>query len=170
MNADTSMLVGATVSVVVPTFRRPEILAETLRALTATDYPPHLLDVVVVDDAAEPATSRVVSAFEEYGRQISVAEKGRSRRRPQPRRAACDGPGSPVCRRRHRPAARFRPAPAQGFGTLCAVRRQRALGVLSRASRSSGPYSLRPVQARDRALGEDRIEKTRLEGPYLSRG
>ena len=78
MNADTFAFEGATVSAVVPTFRRPEILAETLRALTATDYPPDLLDVVVVDDAAEPATTRVVSAFE--GGAVAVRYRSQKRR------------------------------------------------------------------------------------------
>lgn len=52
----------AVVSVVVPTFRRPEILADTLHAVTTLDYPSDLLEVIVVDDAADAATARVVSA------------------------------------------------------------------------------------------------------------
>jgi GT2 family glycosyltransferase len=48
------------VSIVVPTFRRPGALAATLAALIELDYPASRYEIVVVDDASDRATERVV--------------------------------------------------------------------------------------------------------------
>jgi GT2 family glycosyltransferase len=48
-----------TVTIVVPTFRRPEALRLTLGGLMALDHP---VDVVVVDDGDEPGTAAIVDA------------------------------------------------------------------------------------------------------------
>jgi glycosyltransferase involved in cell wall biosynthesis len=48
-----------TVSIVVPTFRRPGALASTLAALLELDYPPTRCEIVVVDDASDSATEKV---------------------------------------------------------------------------------------------------------------
>jgi len=45
MNADTFAFEGATVSAVVPTFRRPEILADTLAWQPDSGHPPLELDL-----------------------------------------------------------------------------------------------------------------------------
>jgi len=47
------------VSVVVPTYRRPDLLSRCLAAL-ARQHAPHEIDVIVADDAGDEATRRVV--------------------------------------------------------------------------------------------------------------
>ena len=41
------------VSVVVPTYRRPQLLDRCLRALLAQNFPPHAYEIIVVDDGPE---------------------------------------------------------------------------------------------------------------------
>src|SRR5579864_551319 len=48
------------VSVVVPTYRRPTILRQTLEQLVALDHPPGDLEVIVVDDADDAVTATVI--------------------------------------------------------------------------------------------------------------
>jgi GT2 family glycosyltransferase len=48
------------VSVVVPTFKRPELLRRCLEALLAQDYDPRAYEIIVADDAACPETRRLV--------------------------------------------------------------------------------------------------------------
>ena len=50
------------VSVVVPTFRRPELLARCLAALRAQDFDPGAWEILIADDAADPATRTQVEA------------------------------------------------------------------------------------------------------------
>jgi GT2 family glycosyltransferase len=51
------------VSVVVPTFRRPDALARCLSALLAQEFDPAGFEIVVADDAASEATRRQVEAL-----------------------------------------------------------------------------------------------------------
>lgn len=51
-------------SIIIPTYRRPDYLAQCLRALFAQDFPASQLEVVVVDDGSGDDTPRVVSALE----------------------------------------------------------------------------------------------------------
>jgi glycosyltransferase involved in cell wall biosynthesis len=51
------------VTVIVPTFRHPESLRETLVSLSGMDYPPDRWEVVVVDDGSGDETPDVVAAF-----------------------------------------------------------------------------------------------------------
>jgi glycosyltransferase involved in cell wall biosynthesis len=51
------------VSIVIPTYRRPDALEATLDRLVKVDYPAEHLEVVVVDDGADDATRRVVERF-----------------------------------------------------------------------------------------------------------
>lgn len=53
------------VSLVVPTFRRPAALAQTLNALLDVDYPRAQLEIVVVDDGSRDDTEKVVAAVVE---------------------------------------------------------------------------------------------------------
>jgi GT2 family glycosyltransferase len=53
------------VSIVVPTCRRPETLRTTLQALLAVDHPSSALELIVVDNADDPATSAVVEHLPE---------------------------------------------------------------------------------------------------------
>lgn len=46
------------VSVVVPTFRRPQLLERCLQALLSQDFPPQAYEVIVVDDAPEDSATR----------------------------------------------------------------------------------------------------------------
>lgn len=57
--ADDSILV----SVVVPTYKRPTLLARCLDALVRQCYPRHAYEVLVCDDAASAATRRQVEAL-----------------------------------------------------------------------------------------------------------
>lgn len=50
------------VSVVVPTFKRPDLLQRCLEALLAQDFNPAAYEVIVVDDAASPETEALVQA------------------------------------------------------------------------------------------------------------
>jgi len=50
-----------TVSLVVPTYRRPDALRLTLAALLAVDYPPDRYEVIVVDDGSGDDTAEVVA-------------------------------------------------------------------------------------------------------------
>ena len=51
-------------SVVVPTYRRPDLLERCLAALLAQDLDPHLFEIVVADDAAEPRVRHLVARRE----------------------------------------------------------------------------------------------------------
>jgi glycosyltransferase involved in cell wall biosynthesis len=51
------------VSVVVPTYRRPELLDRCLEALAGQDFEPSAFEVIVVDDATSEATRRQVEGW-----------------------------------------------------------------------------------------------------------
>ena len=51
------------VSVVVPTYKRPELLSRCLQALLSQDFDPSAYEVIVVDDAADETTRRLVEAW-----------------------------------------------------------------------------------------------------------
>ena len=51
------------ISVVVPTFRRPERLRVTLEALASQTYPANALEVIVSDDGSGDATEEHVRGF-----------------------------------------------------------------------------------------------------------
>lgn len=55
------------VSVVVPTYRRPELLGRCLSALAAQDLDPASFEVIVADDAASEDTRRQVGAWADRG-------------------------------------------------------------------------------------------------------
>ena len=55
------------ISFVVPTYRRPEALRETLKALISLDYPQGAYEIVVVDDGSNDATPEVVREFSDDG-------------------------------------------------------------------------------------------------------
>ncbi|HSN20872.1 MAG TPA: glycosyltransferase [Usitatibacter sp.] len=52
------------VSVVVPTYRRPDLLERCLAALVAQDFEPHSYEIIVADDAADPSVRRLVASWE----------------------------------------------------------------------------------------------------------
>jgi GT2 family glycosyltransferase len=51
------------VSVVVPTYRRPDLLERCLGALTAQDFEPHSYEVIVADDGAEDRVRALASGW-----------------------------------------------------------------------------------------------------------
>jgi GT2 family glycosyltransferase len=51
------------VSVVVPTYKRPQLLERCLRALLEQDFERHSYEVIVADDAAEPRVRQLVAAW-----------------------------------------------------------------------------------------------------------
>src|SRR5262245_21238488 len=57
----------ADVSIVVPTYRRPGILHETLRALLGLDGSGAAIEVLVVDDGHDAASAEVVTALQRPG-------------------------------------------------------------------------------------------------------
>lgn len=50
-------------SIVVPTFRRPDALRETLAALLALDYDPERYEIIVVDDGDDGSAERVLESL-----------------------------------------------------------------------------------------------------------
>lgn len=52
------------VSIIVPTFRRPDVLSVTLEALLKLDYPQSQHEIIVVDDGSDDNTSLVVEALQ----------------------------------------------------------------------------------------------------------
>lgn len=56
---------GLSVSVVVPTYRRPQLLERCLQALGAQSLPPTAYEIVVVDDGCTEDTRACVTAFAE---------------------------------------------------------------------------------------------------------
>jgi len=54
------------VSVIIPAYRRPEILERTLAALTHQTYPASLIEVIVVDDGSPESLEAVVLSFRRY--------------------------------------------------------------------------------------------------------
>jgi hypothetical protein len=51
-------------SIIIPTFRRPDVLRRTIDAYLATDYPQDRFEIIVVDDGHAPETREVVEAAE----------------------------------------------------------------------------------------------------------
>jgi GT2 family glycosyltransferase len=58
------------VTIVVPTFRRPAILRETLSALLDLEFPAELLEVLVVDDGRDEASAQVVAGMPTRGARL----------------------------------------------------------------------------------------------------
>jgi GT2 family glycosyltransferase len=85
-------MIDSTFSIIVPTFRRPDALGETLTALLALDYPADRYEVIVVDDGADEVTARVVEQFRD--REISLKlesqhQRGAACARNRGARTAC---------------------------------------------------------------------------------
>ena len=64
-------------SIVVPTFRRPEALCDTVAALMALDYPRERYEVIVVDDEGEGRAATVLSARETRGVRLALESQSR---------------------------------------------------------------------------------------------
>lgn len=54
------------VTIVVPTFRRPQLLAKCLQALAAQDFDKEDYEVIVVSDGPDPGTEALVESFQAY--------------------------------------------------------------------------------------------------------
>ena len=90
------------VSVVVPTYRRPDLLARCLAALAAQDLDPADYEIIVADDAASDATRRQVEDWAGRGRRRRSATSPVTAPTARPRRGTPAG---------GRPAARSSPSP-----------------------------------------------------------
>jgi len=55
--------VSVVVSVVIPTYRRDQLLARCLSAVAAQDLPPECYEIIVSDNAASPETERLVQRW-----------------------------------------------------------------------------------------------------------
>jgi GT2 family glycosyltransferase len=64
-------------SIIVPTFRRPDVLRTTLQALFAQDFPKRKFEVIVVDDDASPTTADVVRRLANDGVQTTIESQNR---------------------------------------------------------------------------------------------
>ena len=65
------------VSIVVPTYKRPDLLNRCLRALMSQDFDPSAYEVIVVDDAADESTQRLVDSWAKNPQAyLFVAERG----------------------------------------------------------------------------------------------
>ena len=64
------------VSVVVPTYRRPELLDRCLAALAAQEFDPSSFEVIVADDAASDATRRQVEGWADATRPPGALHPG----------------------------------------------------------------------------------------------
>ncbi|HEY9668955.1 MAG TPA: glycosyltransferase [Coleofasciculaceae cyanobacterium] len=62
------------VSVVVPTFKRPELLSRCLTALSQQDFEPTAYEVIIVDDAASEETKQLVENWRSAQTQVKVAQ------------------------------------------------------------------------------------------------
>ena len=68
-------------TVVVPTRDRPAMLANCLASIARSDYPPELLDVIVVDDG-DPDDSRAAAVVHALGDQLDVSLRETNARGP----------------------------------------------------------------------------------------
>jgi GT2 family glycosyltransferase len=59
-------MIDPTFSIIVPTFRRPDALRETLIALLALDYPARRYEVIVVDDGADAGTAGLLNRLGDH--------------------------------------------------------------------------------------------------------
>jgi len=66
------------VSVVIPTYKRPHLLYNCLKALAHQDFPAEAFEVIVVDDGPCPITKFVVEAFSEQARRLETEPAQRS--------------------------------------------------------------------------------------------
>ncbi len=90
------------VSVVVPTYRRPGLLARCLAALDAQDFDPSAFEVLIADDAGSEETRRQVEAFAAASRAAIRYLAGRSAATARRRRGTSAGgrPGETSSRSR----------------------------------------------------------------------
>jgi glycosyltransferase involved in cell wall biosynthesis len=80
-----------TFSIVVPTFRRPDALEETLAAILRLDYRTDRYQVIVVDDGADDETAGIVERFRGHGVELMLeaqSHRGAARARNQGARLA----------------------------------------------------------------------------------
>jgi cellulose synthase/poly-beta-1,6-N-acetylglucosamine synthase-like glycosyltransferase len=67
------------VSVIVPAYNEESHLEEKIRNTIAVDYPPELLDVIVVSDASTDRTSEIARGFEQAGVRLLEQEVRRGK-------------------------------------------------------------------------------------------
>lgn len=60
------------VSVVIPTYRRPDLLRRSLEALLGQEYPPESLEVIVVEDDGPSSAERVVDELRDAGARVPI--------------------------------------------------------------------------------------------------
>ncbi len=61
--SESSKTVKESVSVIIAARNEEDNIANTLKSLLAQDYPPELLEIIVVDDRSEDRTGEIVSSF-----------------------------------------------------------------------------------------------------------
>ena len=80
-----------TFSIVIPTYRRPDALEETLAAILRLEYRPDRYQVIVVDDGADKDTASIVQRFRGHGVQLTLEaqpQRGAARARNRGARLA----------------------------------------------------------------------------------
>lgn len=67
-----------TVSVIVPARNEAPFLERCLSSLVAQDFPPHLLEIIVVDDHSEDETAAIAQSFESRGADLFCLPSGQT--------------------------------------------------------------------------------------------
>jgi len=60
-------LIAPTITLLIPTFNEEDVIRRKLENSISLDYPKELLEILVVDDASDDATSSIVKEFEDRG-------------------------------------------------------------------------------------------------------
>lgn len=66
------------VSVIIPTFRRPQVLERTLESFAALEFPPEKYEVIVVDDGSNDETAETVRAAQGKIKNLTYIEQPNS--------------------------------------------------------------------------------------------
>jgi cellulose synthase/poly-beta-1,6-N-acetylglucosamine synthase-like glycosyltransferase len=67
------------VSIVLPVYNEAAVIADTLEAILALDYPPDRLQIVVISDASTDATDSIVQGFASRGVELAVQPERRGK-------------------------------------------------------------------------------------------
>jgi len=84
---------SATVSVVIPTYRRPDALRATLSALAAAEHPASALEVIVVDDDGSGDAAKVIAALDTGSLRVRCLDGSRGGAAAARNRGAASGEG-----------------------------------------------------------------------------
>jgi GT2 family glycosyltransferase len=147
---------AASVSIVVPTYGRPELLARCLHALAELDYPAERYEIVVVDDGSdEPDASRIAWTCMQGGARLE--------RQARSGPAAARNRGARVARGEYVAFLDDDCAPSPAWLSLLAARlREAPDSAVGGRTVNVGPLSLTAVA--------NQLHADYLQGPLVDRG